>query len=231
MEKEFPWPNKPGLFCIRRIAVVDATVEGKTPDGSDNIVRHAPSVATMLAEVKDPQSIANEAADQAELDLLKAQQAVDDAKKTGASDKNIKELTTQQDHAWVQARGSSTEVLDAAIKALTERKNGIDPADFIRRNAVQDQIDDLGKAKDVVVKRRAGEPELLKPTYLDSSNVVNTRVQAMVKGGELTKAQRVVQLAAAQYATQLGGSVDVVDLHVDANCPDKRIVVKVKIKY
>jgi hypothetical protein len=173
VEKEMPWPSKPGVYVIRCIAQVDAMVDGKNPDGSDNIVRHAPSVATMLVEVKDPQSIASEAADKPELDLLKAQLALKDALAQKKSDKEIEQLRATVETAKVQARGSSIDVLKAAIKALTDKKNAIDSADYLRRNAIDEQIGDLNKAVDVVNERalKVDPTGKTKPVRLNASVV------------------------------------------------------------
>ena len=72
-EKEMPWPNKEGLYLVRAIARPDSYVDGKEEDGSDRVVRRAPSIATMVVEIQDPKKIGKEAVDKSDADLAQGE--------------------------------------------------------------------------------------------------------------------------------------------------------------
>lgn len=148
-EQEIPWKN-PGTFVIRVIASPKPIIE---PEGPPSV--HAPSVATLIVHVKDPQEAAKQETqrlDTQESKLTQAQDALKQMKDAGAGDddpdvqklrKQVEGLEAATTTPAAAVLGKIIEEKETELRKLRARYSGLKgyrPRDL---RDLEDELDDL----------------------------------------------------------------------------------------
>jgi hypothetical protein len=123
-EQEIPW-KKPGVFVIRAIASPKPIVEA---NGSATV--HAPSVATLIVHVQDPQAAAEKETQRLNDAEGKLQQARDALKQLtdaglGDDDANVQQMRKHIQDLEAATTSSATDVLDKIIKDKEQDLEGL----------------------------------------------------------------------------------------------------------